>query len=79
MTVVCINDRWVRDTECEGKPFPTMGDKDTVIDLFEKYGNTYYLLERFGSEQGFLTTHFVDVDDTPAEVIEEEETQLVTA
>lgn len=74
MTVVCINDMWVRDVECEGKPFPVIGDKDTVVNIFEKYGNTYYLLERFGNEQGFLTTHFVELPDTPAEVIEEEET-----
>ena len=79
MTVVCINDRWVRDIDCEGKPFPVIGDKDIVVDLFEKYGNTYYLLERFGTEQGFQTSHFVDLPDAEPSTVTEEETLLQTA
>lgn len=81
MDVICINDNWVPDPEAPGKPCPSIGDKDTVVGIIEMYGNTFYKLERFGPKRGFLTSHFVDVDDEPAEVIEEsiEEPEMVTA
>ena len=73
MTVVCVNDKWLPDPEATGKPCPSIGDKDTVIGVVEKHSKRFYTLERFGPKRGYLTAHFVDIDDEPAEVIEEQE------
>lgn len=77
MTVVCINDNWKADDKVKGNPCPKIGDIDDVVDILERWGNTFYILAAYPKYQGFLSTHFVDIPDTPAEVIEE--TEMVEA
>lgn len=79
MTVVCINDKWMPDPEATGRPCPDIGDKDTVVDVIERHGKTFYALERFGPKRGFLISHFVEINDQHVEDIEEKELEHATA
>ncbi len=79
MTVVCINDKWNPDERTIGKPCPKIGDKDTAVDIIEKWGNTFYILEKYPQDQAFLTTHFVDLPDAEPSIVAEEETEHAPA
>lgn len=65
MTVICINNKWTHEVGAEGIVGPSIGDKETVIDILVKHGDTYYILERYGNGYGFMTSHFVDIPEHP--------------
>lgn len=74
---MCINEKWILDPGMKKVTPPLVGDEDIVTNAVSKYGNTFYVLERFGMHTGFLCEHFAILPDQPAEVIEEPE--LATA
>jgi hypothetical protein len=49
---------------------PVVGDEDVVIDTFLEGGHTYYSLQRFGLEKGFLTSFFSVLPDGDADEID---------
>ena len=85
MRVMCIGkDTPQRDHEDLHKAANEIqiGSEYTVIDIIEWIdGNTYYELLEFPHERGiwWRSEYFAILPDTPAEVIEEEETELQTA
>lgn len=76
MRVVCINDKWVPSPLAVNNPLPTIGDVFTVKDeVFCKKYNAYFYEFVEYPNCFYHKPMFVEIDDTPAEVIEETELQ----
>lgn len=77
MKVICLKKPRITN---DGKehPSPEVGDIDLVVNEKTKGGRVFYVLERFDEKLGYLSTYFATFPDTPAEVIEEEEPEMVT-
>lgn len=66
--------------EFRNAPRPEIGDVDEVVgELRHETGGLYYHLGRFGRIYAYQADLFAPLPDIPAEVIEEEETEFVTA
>lgn len=65
----------------DDKALPSMsiGDVFNVTGTFIHGDREYYFLAEFGNDRAFRTTSFATLPDTPAEVIEEKETEYETA
>lgn len=78
MRVMCIQKATVSN-DGVNHPSPEVGDIDVVTNDKKLDIGLFYYLDRFGDKLAYLSTCFATLPDTPAEVIEEEETELVTA
>lgn len=71
MRVICIHPIIKPAKGKEQAPRPEVVDIDIVTLEFEQDGYHYYLLERFGDDNGFRVDRFAILPDQPEEVIEE--------
>lgn len=76
--VVCINDQWLPTPAAVNNPKPQIGDKLTVSEeaYVPKFGAVFYEFEEH-PDCFYYKEMFVELPDTPAEVIEEEETETL--
>lgn len=79
MKVKCINDKWQAGAGCEWAPRPIFLQDYTVVETKVLEGTESHILAEMGDEYGYDTKFFATLPDTPAELIEETETELVTA
>lgn len=57
----------------ENAPRPEIGDEDVVLRTHKSYQRIYYILERFGNDNGYRADHFATLPDTTADEMAEEE------
>lgn len=73
MKVMCIKPFIDTQEGMENAPRPEVGDEDVVLRVFKGYGHVYYILERFGEDNGYRVDHFAAVPDATADEMEEEQ------
>lgn len=71
--VMCIKQFTNTQEGMENAPRPEVGDTDIVDRVEERYHHAYYVLERFGKDNGYRADHFAILPGTTADEMEEEQ------
>lgn len=61
----------------ENAPRPEVGDKDSVLMIWEGFGSVYYILERFGRDNAYRTDHFATLPDSSADEMADAEKEAI--
>jgi hypothetical protein len=61
----------------ENEPRPEVGDEDVVLRKHEQARHVYYILERFGEDNGYRSDHFATLPDSTADEMREEEREAI--